>query len=152
LVAGDPLPDDDLALRRFDPNEKKSWSFDEASKTERLRSGAFRFDAYEDGTAGCSVYQRGALPRLELRVADCLEAPRTAMAAAAAEAIRAVKRANVPDAVSPFDVVEDPYPHGEEGVHARDGAHALILHRQDLPGNDKWYRELAKAFYRLEVV
>lgn len=148
---GEPLGDDELIIRRFDPFDERHWSTDDAGKPARLRSPAVQFDKSEDGTRmECSVYQDSKLGPMGIGRKDCLERGRLLwdIATATSGEVRRVIRATVPLEPNPFDVLEDEYPEGREGALARDGAHAIVMHAMPLKGSDRWYRELALKFRR----
>ena len=141
------VDDNDLLLRRFDPQKTENFTTDEAGLPSRLRQSALFFDetpeAYE-----CSVYQDSKLEQLGLQRADCIEAERPTwmLATATAAQVRSVKRATVPADPNPFSVLEDEYPRGREDIHPRDGAHAVIAHDKGVRGRDKWYTLAAAEF------
>lgn len=152
---GDQVADGDALYRRFDPADVHHWASDDSGIGGRIRSGALVWDGMptdESPTAkGCSVYQSSKLAANDLPASACLERAGWALAAVDPVRVRAVTRVHVPELPSPFDSVEDEFPEGKDGAHARDAAHALIAHDHPLKGADRWYSELAKRFARVEV-
>lgn len=141
-----PVNDADVLLRRFNPKDESHWTVDEATGLGRMRSGALRFDEEPAVGKGCSVYQASILATRSLTRASCLELPDWRLAEITASAVRSLRREHKPEETSPFDAVQDPFPSGEEGAHARDAAHALITHTTRARGMSRWYKELAGAF------
>lgn len=144
---GDSLDGEELVIRRFDPSNPHHYTSDDAGLPSRLRQSSLRFDR-EGDVFGCSVFQDSELRDLGLRRTDCIEAdkPHWEIAAATANAVRSVIRDTLPLEPNPFDVVEDRFPDGSPPSHARDGAHALIIHAPDLRGAEKWYQRAASVF------
>lgn len=148
------VADGDLVFRRFDPTNSSHWTVDEGRQNGgRLRAGAFRWDPEPSSSPsrfGCSVYQQSRLQQLNLSQNACLDDPGWQLASVDPGEVRALTRSTLPNSSSPFDVVQSPYPQGEEGAPLRDAAHADISHENPSRGISKWYSELAKRFSLVE--
>lgn len=150
MASGDAVSLDEQVVRRFDPNDERRCTIDEAGRPSRLKSYAFKWDLDDEGDPTrkeCSVYQQTKLFEVRLGVFDCVEEvnPGWSVATASVAEITTFTRAST-DSPNPFDVVDAPFPNGEPAAHARDGAHANIVHPHPLRGPDGWYRDLALKF------
>lgn len=128
-------------VRRFRPGTS-DWK-DEG--TGRLSSGSFRFDPWDQGEGrGCSVYDDDVLAEAGFPRTAALDDQFQELVAATAAEIRALRRQNLtPDTQVGLDVLEDPWPEGEEGAHPRDCAHALIYYPPEATGLARWKDLLA---------
>jgi len=147
------IADGDLLYRRFDPTDKNHWTVDDSGEGGRLRSGALIWDVREAAEAAameCSVYQESKVRALGHDHSVCIERAGWEVAASDPLDIRNARRPTVPEATSPFDAIEDEYPDGMDGAHARDAAHAAIVHPVPLSGASRWYSVLAGTFNKVE--
>lgn len=138
------LPDDHNVLRRFNPDNRDHYVFDEKTQKVRFRSGALRFDEYPD-FRGCSVYcdevlQAEGLPRSEI-----LQPPYVSLVIAEVIVINALQ-----SDVTDVQVLSDPWPEGKEAAPEADVAHALITAPTDVPRRawDKLTTRLARDVFR----
>jgi hypothetical protein len=149
LVKGEPIPSDERIIRRFNPDDANACTHDEAGLPARLTAFAFKFTASESDPESeileCSVYQESKLGAEGMTAFDCAHEEFSSVAIAAVSEVSTFKRDRLDDA-NPFAVAEDAFPDGQPPTHARDAAHALIVHSMPLPGSKKWYRDLALKF------
>lgn len=144
------VADEEYVVRRFDPDDDTHWTHDDAGLNGKLRQSALRFQADKPDQSderNCSVYQETKLAFLGLDKWGAVEEerPNWGVATITAKEAREFSRDGLP-APNPFDVVEDEFPDGREGVHVRDGAHAAITFHVPVAGADKWCRDLARRF------
>lgn len=149
-VQGRDVADAECVIRRFDPDDDRYWTHDDAGRIGKLRQSALRFQAdplRDPDERNCSVYQEKKLLNVGLDKWGAVEEerPHWGVATITAKEAREFSRDGLP-APNPFEVLEDEYPSGPDGAHGRDGAHALIAYYIPVAGADKWCRDLARRF------
>lgn len=125
MQSGDPVEDEHLLLRRFDPGHAIESYRDEGTGISHPTANAFTFDTEEPERRGLSVYDDTVLEQATLERRAILDQRWSAVAGAAAATLRAIVRPGEnPDEPGPYDPRHDPFPDGD--TRPVQEAHCLV--------------------------